>query len=691
MSILSFPRINFRGVFRTNPCTANNDDVMPQVVDRDKNTLGPDVAGKTDEQIRAYLRERVSMTDFKETLCKTFMRSGWNLYGDHSTNFDDTVVTSIVVGPRPEDRWTSKTQDKLIGESFKLLGSASDDPARRGDPVICDLDPTGLITTQLYVGGIQFGSDVPSSTDPSPDPLRIDHDTRGFQDWLNFNSTLGSYKGEQNFTGIGCIMQFSLPASAIPKSVKSDSPGLNRLLDSARTAAGLVVRFRCYEVQPGITDENLYQTFAQGNAVRNPALGYLVGTIGIWETGEPATEPAGRKLQAPYPRPEMKWQSKDGKTKGSVPPAPLPWQGAPALIGNAVALLRQSPAVISLDMVGSFPKYGYRDPDGPQTPAARGFAAPKEKADVGQVELAYIPAGGGAARPIADVDYGLDSYGKYEDLGGIQELNYDPAHYDAISRGTLVLRAKPGNGVNAGVTLLQETTTRLVTDDRGVYLLAGEKSHPIRIKVYERGGPSTTNTIVYLKEYANIIQTDPGARNCTDGSRPNQTVDVRTGERLDFPARVTIPAGQGYENWFEILVSARAGGAAILSYQSDDVVVGPSVPAWSTANYSSIRVYNDDDFSRLYTAGELRWQDVYEAVLRYYYVLFPAMSSYIPLNLADSVVNNGTLIRQRLHSPDNPGFYSTYNMPITRTMSPGKIKLLLDFIAQEQQKRNSEN
>ena len=47
MSILSFPRINFSGVFDTNPCTCNNDDVEPEVVERDSDTFGADVSSLT--------------------------------------------------------------------------------------------------------------------------------------------------------------------------------------------------------------------------------------------------------------------------------------------------------------------------------------------------------------------------------------------------------------------------------------------------------------------------------------------------------------------------------------------------------------------------------------------------------------------------------------------------------------------
>src|SRR5262249_34925906 len=60
-SILSFPRINFSGVFNTNPCTCNNDDVEPAVVQRDSDTFGADVASMYDPAIFTYLREGVEM------------------------------------------------------------------------------------------------------------------------------------------------------------------------------------------------------------------------------------------------------------------------------------------------------------------------------------------------------------------------------------------------------------------------------------------------------------------------------------------------------------------------------------------------------------------------------------------------------------------------------------------------------
>lgn len=235
--------------------------------------------------------------------------------------------------------------------------------------------------------------------------------------------------------------------------------------------------------------------------------------------------------------------------------------------------------------------------------------------------------------------------------------------------------------LNQNVPLLQEQVIRIVTDDRALYLSPGATTS-VQVKVYEYGGPTTSETVVDLVEYMNVIVSQAGG-NCHDGVRPNQTVGPQQANILQFPATVTIPAGQGYTDWFTIAVSASQSNATLLSYQLDPTVFGESVPAWSTANYSAIRVYANEDYSALRAKGPLQWADVYEAALRYYYLLFPAMSRMISLNLAEAIVAQGDLIAQRLNTPDLPGFFTTYNMPPTRTMSPAKVALVLEFIQQQ--------
>jgi hypothetical protein len=688
MSVLSFPRLNFRGTFRTNPCTSNNDDVMPSVVDRDVDTLGATLAGMTDAQIGAYLREQVSMSNSPPSpqdptpACINFIRAGWNLYGDFTTAFDDTLITSVVYGPALSQRMTTPAQDPLVGQPVQLLGTVTDDPARRGSAMICDLDPTGLVTTQLWVGGLQIGDTT------------IDHDTRAFQNWLNFASTVGPYGGEQNFVGIGCTWQFTMPVQALPAADTVASSGLRALLAAAGSGGGLAVRFRSYEVQPQLRDEDMAAKFQQGQAVDNPALGYLVGTIGVWLPGEPETETAGRKLTVPYPRPAMAWQSADGQ-QGGIPASPMPWGSPPAMIGNAVACVQDAPGVISLDLVGTFPKYGFRDPDGPGEATARGFQAPKQMADVGAVELAVVPVTGGPPRTIAAIDYGLDDYSGYDAFGGIVDLTYDATLGSLIESGTLVIQAT--TAPNPNVPLLEEDTLRVVTDDRTMYLLPGA-NQAARIKVYDRGGPTTSDTVLYLFEYRDVIAQQSGG-SCT-GVRPNQTViqPNLANPPILRTESVTVPAGQGFSDWFPVPVAAVGSGATILAFQTDDSPFGSQaggagnaapaityvgVPGWSTATYSAIRVYANDDFSDLYAAGPLQWQDVYARALRYYYVLFPAMSRFIPLNYPDMLVAQADLVNARLNTPSDPAFWTTANMPATRTMSPAKVKLIKDFISQQ--------
>ena len=694
MSILSFPRINFSGVFDTNPCTCNNDDVEPEVVERDSDTFGTDVSSLSDEQIFAYVRQGVKMAyPNSNNQLYTFIKAGWNLYGDYTTTFDNATVTSIVTGPGAA--LTSHQQDSLIGQPVALLGSVSNDPLRRGTAMLCDLDPTGLVTTQLWIGGLQFGAAPYGGGGKGPvvANVQFNSDTRAFQDWLNFYSTVPlanqPYGGEQNFVGIGCMMQFAIPASAIPNVVELASPALQSFLDAARTAAGIVIRFRIWEVEPQIIDVNLQAAFAQGQALANPALGYLVGTIGIWENGEPCSEAAGRKLTCLAKRPAMAYADPQGNNVTQWPSLCTPWTpGPPALVGNAVACVQPSGSVISLDLANSFPKYGFRNPNGPQQPDSQGFGAPKYKASFGDIELAVIPASGGAAVTVSSIDYGLSDYSTYENFGGIVDLTYDPQLAQTIATGTLIVRGSSTSPLNAGTILLQETPIRVVTDDRAVYWLP-DSTNTVGLKVYDRGGPTTSDTTIYLYEYFNIIQ--QFAQTPTP-LRPNQTVQQDTRGLLQVPAQITIPAGQGYSDWYPVQVKTVQSGATLLAFQTDPTQFGtgnPSnitgVPCWSYATYSSVRVYTDDDFSKLYDNPPLQWQDVYDNVLRFYYLIYPAMSMFIPLNLEDAVVQKASLILQRLNTPADPGFWTTYNMPVTRTMSPAKVQLVLKFLAQEAQ------
>jgi len=713
MSILHYPRLNFSGIISCNPCTANNDDVMPTVVEREKDALGVDVNQKTDDEIIAFMRTFNPMTNYGESAVYNYALSGWNLYGDHITTFKSAKFTSYI-----DPSGNVNTSDPLVGCEFNITGSNNPDGSGAGGAIMCDLDSTGLVTTQIYVGGINI------KDKNNKEILQSFYDTRAIQNWLNFRSTVptvensgnpnGGYGGEQNFVGIGCVMQFVMPASSLPDSGSVSSPALQEVLRQGKDNAGLAIRIRMYEVEPAITNKTTENLFTKsGQWPQNPAYGYVVGTIGVHYAGEPETETMGRKLVCPYPRPLAKCYSPKGEYIQNVDAmpnqAPNAWSGSPALVGNAVAQLHSvgGRAVLSVDFSESFPKYGFRNPKGPVQDAQLsqgishpvGFDVPKQMAYLGDLELAV--SYNGFITPIGDINYAAAN--NLDVLGGTYNYNISADMVNSILKGDLLVRVKSTSRVNPGVVFLYEEVTRVVTDTRAAYLTLGTTDFNINVKVFERGGATTKDTVLYLKEYKNIIELASG-NSCTADKntvRTNQTTDIRSnqdqcpvdnsnGNRLSFDNTVTVPCGDYSKRWFPIPVKPLTYGAAVLNLQKQDVVMGKSVPAWTTCDYSSIRVFANEDYSKL--PRPLKWEDVYRLTLRYYYLVFPFMSTMIPLNKASSITSPyaANLIKQRLNKPTtNPGqggFWSTFNMPVTRTMSPSQIDLLNEFINQELKK-----
>lgn len=91
------------------------------------------------------------------------------------------------------------------------------------------------------------------------------------------------------------------------------------------------------------------------------------------------------------------------------------------------------------------------------------------------------------------------------------------------------------------------------------------------------------------------------------------------------------------------------------------------------STYLNLRAYPRDDYSSVIKSGKIPWDIVYREVLRYYHVMFPAMSSRFPLNDEKTVRIFATEIQRRI-SPAFRG--TTLYMPVTRQMSPGKRDLL---------------
>ena len=97
---------------------------------------------------------------------------------------------------------------------------------------------------------------------------------------------------------------------------------------------------------------------------------------------------------------------------------------------------------------------------------------------------------------------------------------------------------------------------------------------------------------------------------------------------------------------------------------------------WGTGFYAGVRVMPDDDYSSVPAERRLSWEFIYETVIRYYYLLYPAMSQVFPLNDEESMREAAKEIIERT---DPRHWLSTQYMPMSRDLSAGKRKLLVDW------------
>jgi hypothetical protein len=685
MSYLIGPRINFKGAFKTNPCTANNDDVMV-ALDPVSQQLQLDALGMSDNEAREWLKEPITrLRSPPGGELALYVRAGWNYYGDHSTSFQRAQVTTVSSGSGPV------SGDPLIGTSVYILGSRE-----HTAPVIVDLDPIGLTSTQIYLGGFQLGN--------AQAGLSARSDVRAYSRWLAFNRVVGPYTGEQNFVGLGAVWQFTLPTAALTFQGAVDSSPSLKALQAALQASdvlGLMVRFTSFEVQPYLNTKQLSAQFHTGQAPQNPAFGFLVGTVGLWRRGEPMTEPPGRLLipnvgppggqglQPLFPEREM------AKPLRWCNPANKEEAGNVLLLGNCTAQVDPTRKVVALDLITLFPKAGFRDPEGPApgTSFPQGFDAPRRQADLGSVELALIPPGGtrDQARTLGPIDYGLEDYSRYEDQGGIAEVSYASSGVsdEDLKNGTLLIRGTADSPLNPGALFVSEVPVRVVSDDRAVYLRSSQEAQ-LTLHVTERGQPPGRDILLHVQEYHDIIVLQ------SQSARPNQTIGrasdppepsaqqigTSQGElvggaatlapRLSYPRTITVPAGQSSVT-LNVRVN-RPGPATLVFSTRPEMDLSGIGPWWGQVYFSHLRSYAQDDYAHV-TDDQLSWNFVYNEVLRAYYILFPAMSLYFPLNKEDAVQNMAPQILERTEEQGDH-FYSTAYMPITRSLSPGKLGLL---------------
>lgn len=578
MSYLNGPRINFWGGAKTNVDTANNsgqglfDLATASVVSTD-----------TDDEIIATLREPVNAGHRPN-----YVRAGWNYYGDHQVAFLDAKVSSSGAAG------SVATDGELVGLPVYLLGSvdpqSGDGPY--GGPVMVDLDPASGQATQIYVGGFQIGTGDKPALLARADTLCHSH-FLGLR--YNRGATHPPYLTPGSVFANGTF-QVAFPADAV--QVDPDSTIFGEILGAPK-AIGIVIRFALFEFYPGLGPDAIQKGYADNRNPDNPSLGRVIGTVGPWMEGEPATCPPGRLLNS--------------RNLGGA---------------QGLAHLDRKKKRLTLDLVSALQGQEIR-----QDPQANtGPIGP----NVDYGDLAIFTQGN---QPVAETPSLPETYYLF---GGIYDVDLEKDGVEQLESAEILIDSS-----QMGLDI-QESRLRIFGDPRNIYLDEVGGATTLDLFVRELGGPVQQDTMLSLA-------TGPS------GGLPDPKF-------LQFPPQVMVEKGKDQA---EIAVSER------MDRMPGFLALNINAPG--TTYFVNFRKYPSETYRHVIQMGSIPWDLVYEDCLRYFYLIFPAMSRRIPLNDEASVKATAGEILKRIS--DEYRSTSLY-MPLTRALSPGKIALLRAYLEQ---------
>ena len=313
----------------------------------------------------------------------------------------------------------------------------------------------------------------------------------------------------------------------------------------------------------------------------------------------------------------------------TVPPGRLLQNSALGGPASGVALVNEEASLLTLDVVSLLQKAGLRA----NRKNFTGTIGPN--LDYGNLT---VSAGGTA---VATFDPLPDSYFVY---GGVFDLPVD-AGLPALAANPIQLTGSgPGGSLN-----VTEAPLRLYGDARNIYWNEAGPAQPLSItlKAGYLGGPMPNDMVLKLSSD-------------TPGTLPDPKF-------LKFPATVSIPKGA---TSFSFTVSDSGGDAGF------EAINLAADSAASSGTFINFRKYPSGDLPPP-PAGGIDWNYVYENVLRYFYVIFPAMSKRIPLNFEGPILGTGDVILRRISQQYRD---TTLYMPITRAMPPDRAKILEAFL-----------
>ncbi|HEX7138439.1 MAG TPA: hypothetical protein VF219_11355, partial [Vicinamibacterales bacterium] len=605
------------------------------------------------------------------------------------------------------------TQDALIGGPVAILGDSypgSKQPPGPGRLV--DTNPASYWSSQVYFAHLSFGGDQCRIHGP--------RSARMHSRWLNLGRI---YTGDSELTqpaaSVACCFQACIPYD----QVQWPAPGTSNLADQLNTVAsqspalGIMTRFTAYVnvyFKNGILNDITavprdYKELADaltaawnefnntGNSdlfFSNPCYSHIVGTVGVWDSGEVETAPVGRFLaaanvltpsgstSAPQPaaaRMSLSKQAASTTVAGGASTAAAPPPPPPVALGPAVVNVDYANQVISIDLGSAIPETG--------TPGI--WPSDLTKANFGSLDFGVTS--GGTFTSIAQIAYATQySQTPYEASAGIIDIPF--ASTIPGAQQTQALLQDPSNSIAIQVQQSSGATTALLeqqysaqTDQRGIYLDQNDTA-TFDLTVYNFGAPSPNTTVL-------VAQYDQGLGLIPASATPLVFLDGQ--QQIPgpgIPTNVTIVTSDA-NGVATVTIGAVSPGYTELvffPYSGTQPVPPPAVGAppgtvnpLTYAFYTTVRVLPFDDgvpqrFVDVANASSqnatVAWQFVYNEILYVYDMLFSVMAGIINLGSQQQVQQAISSIWWAISTETIEE--NTLAMPITRDMSAGKRKAL---------------
>lgn len=607
MSITAFPRLYFKGEMSFDPSLSNNFDVYDQVnVALDEAALRAAVPGAT------------TLEQFRHGLPQGLDRS-WNHFGTHRAVFESNMtVTGVSL-----DFGTLGTIDPLVQKQVKMKGK------------LVDLSPHTDNGTQVFFDLVQLGG-VGAG-------LQLTRRKRMTCRYLNFTRNLAPNPERWPAVSASGTWEVSFSRDGLRMQNPAASPFLVALQDLLATdpaVLGVALRFRTYRTfyyQNGIknhsperprTGPELRAMYADGKNFSNPVYSMVVGAMFPWIEGDHEGHPAGRMLVAVSGIPSL-----------SSPDNPVG-------LGTTFVEFDRANERMVLDFGDLIP----------ETDRAL------TKASIGDIDV--LVQDGGAQDPLTSISprvplgvIGPGSYDQtaYERTAGLVDVDLkplllEPAQWDVISRGTLVMVAE-------GTVAMLENPLIVVVEDRDHYVDQGE-GVSISIRVMHLGRPAPAGTQVLVTAY-DVNQRRPSLLR----SLGIVTVDV------DGEATINVDAAPAPSF---VAIAFRP----FLAGDPQPVEVSDDVPDF----HALIRTLPFDDQLEANTPDSmLTWSWIYENVLAVWDVTNPVMSRSSGPSINKPLHDRATMQLQaprikKLIARSN--FEADNYMPVTRDLSRGKRRLL---------------